>query len=111
MNTVYLSDIPRIVTAAAEWRACLTVIAKYPRRCGGPRLWGLLGLGLAGQCLFLSLTDGLHILFWMPCMAAAAGLMVALIAACCDMPLVSVAYCTIRAFLLAEFAASLEWQL
>ncbi len=111
MNTVYLSDIPRIVTAAAEWCACLTVIAKYPRRCGGPRLWGLLGLGLAGQCLFLSLTDGLHILFWMPCMAAAAGLMVALIAACCDMPLVSVAYCTIRAFLLAEFAASLEWQL
>ena len=78
MNTVYLSDIPRIVTAAAEWCACLTVIAKYPRRCGGPRLWGLLGLGLAGQCLFLSLTDGLHILFWMPCMAAAAGLMVAL---------------------------------
>ena len=47
MNTVYLSDIPRIVTAAAEWCACLTVIAKYPRRCGGLRLWGLLGLGLA----------------------------------------------------------------
>lgn len=44
-------------------------------------------------------------------MAAAVGLMLALIAACCDMPLASAGYCTVRAFLLAEFAASLEWQL
>ena len=111
MNTVYLSDIPRIVTAAAEWCACLTVIAKYPRRCGGLRLWGLLGLGLAGQCLFMMLTDALPLWLWLPCMAAAVGMMLALIAACCDMPLASAGYCTVRAFLLAEFAASLEWQL
>ena len=111
MNTVYLSDIPRLFTAAAEWCACLTVIAKYPRRCGGLRLWGLLGLGLAGQCLFMMLTDELPLWLWLPCMAAAVGMMLALIAACCDMPLASAGYCTVRAFLLAEFAASLEWQL
>ncbi len=110
MNTVYLSDIPRLFTAAAEWCACLTVIAKYPRRCGGLRLWGLLGLGLAGQCLFMMLTDALPLWLWLPCMAAAVGMMLALIA-CCDMPLASAGYCTVRAFLLAEFAASLEWQL
>ena len=111
MSTVYLSDIPRMATAVAEWCACLTVIAKYPRRCGGVRLWGLLGLGLAAQCAFLTLTDGLPILLWMPCMAAAVGLMLALVAACCDMPVASAAYCTARAFVLAEFAASLGWQL
>ena len=111
MNQVYLSDIPRLFTAAAEWCACLTVIAKYPRRCGGLRLWGLLGLGLAGQCLFMMLTDALPLWLWLPCMAAAVGMMLALIAACCDMPLASAGYCTVRAFLLAEFAASLEWQL
>ena len=111
MNTVYLSDIPRLFTAAAEWCACLTVIAKYPRRCGGLRLWGLLGPGLAGQCLFMMLTDALPLWLWLPCMAAAVGMMLALIAACCDMPLASAGYCTVRAFLLAEFAASLEWQL
>lgn len=111
MSPIYLSDIPRVFTAAAEWCACLTVVAKYPRRYGGPRLWGLLGLGLAVQCLFLAVTDGLSILLWVPCMAAAVGLMFALIAACCDMPLTTVGYCTIRAFVLAEFAASLEWQL
>ena len=111
MNTIYQSDIPRIVTAIAEWCACLTVVAKYPRRYSGSRLWGLLGAGLAVQCLFLVFTDGLPILLWAPCMAAAVGLMFVLTAACCDMPLVTAGYCTIRAFVLAEFAASLEWQL
>ena len=71
----------------------------------------LLGLGLAGQCLFMMLTDALPLWLWLPCMAAAVGMMLALIAACCDMPLASAGYCTVRAFLLAEFAASLEWQL
>ena len=111
MNTIYQSDIPRIVTALAEWCACLFVIVQYPRRGGGLRLWGLLGAGLAVQCLFLTLTDGLHILFWAPCMMAAVGLMFALIALCCDMPMATAGYCTVRVFLLAEFAASLEWQL
>ncbi len=111
VNTIYQSDLPRMVTAMAEWCACLTIIAKYPRRYGGPRLWGLLGAGLAVQCLFLTMTDALHIILWLPCMMAAVGLMLALIAACCDMPLTSAAYCTVRAFLLAEFAASLGWQL
>ena len=111
MNPIYLSDIPRLVTAAAEWCACLVYIGRHPRRFSGPRLWGALGLGLAVQCLFLQATDALHIALWLPCMAAAVGLVFLLISACCDMPLASVAYCTVRAFLLAEFAASLEWQL
>ena len=111
MNTVYLSDIPRIATAAAEWCACLTILAQNPLRYNGPRLWGILGTGLAVQCLFLALTDGLPILLWMPCMIVAVGLMFTLIAVCCDMPLTTAGYCTVRAFLLAEFAASLGWQL
>ena len=111
MNAVYLSDIPRAVTAAAEWCACLVYISGHPRRIGGVRLWGALGLGLAVQCLFLILTDGLRLLFWLPCMTAAVGLMLLLIVVCCDIPLASAAYCTVRAFVLAEFAASLEWQL
>ncbi|HCT92977.1 MAG TPA: ATP-binding protein, partial [Lachnospiraceae bacterium] len=111
MNTIYQSDFPRIITAIAEWCACLTVIAKYPRRHSGARLLGLLGLGLTVQCLFLAFTDRLPILLWVPCMAVAVGLMLVLIATCCNMPLATAGYCTIRAFVLAEFAASLEWQL
>ncbi len=111
MSAVYLSDIPRIVTALAEWYACLVVIAQYPRRFHGRRLGLALGGGLAVQGLFLGLTDALSIWLWLPCMAAAVGLMFLLISVCCDMPLATVGYCTVRAFLLAEFAASLEWQL
>lgn len=111
MSAVYLSDIPRIVTALAEWCACLVVIAQYPRRFHGKRLGLALGGGLAVQGLFLGLTDALSIWLWLPCMAAAVGLMFLLISVCCDMPLATVGYCTVRAFLLAEFAASLEWQL
>lgn len=115
MSGVYLSDIPRLVTAIAEWGACLVAYLLCGRsrtqRLSGSRLWVTLGLGLVVQCLFLELTDGLRIIFWLPCMIMAVGLMFALIAACCDLPLVSVGYCTVRAFLLAELAASLEWQL
>lgn len=111
MNQVYLSDIPRLFTAIAEWGACLIFLRKRPLRCSGLRLWGMLGLGLAVQCLFLCLTDGLHIALWLPCMMGAVGLMFALIAACCSVPLTTVGYFTACAFLTAEFAASLEWQL
>jgi hypothetical protein len=41
----------------------------------------------------------------------AVGLMYLWIVLCCDVTLPSAAYGTIRAFLLAEFAASLEWQI
>lgn len=112
MSGVYQSDIPRLFTALAEWCACVGIVAgKYPRRFGRVRLWQALGAGLVVQCLFLTATDGLRMVFWLPCMVAAVGLMFLLIAVCCDLPLASAAYCAVRAFLLAEFAASLEWQL
>ena len=111
MNQVYLSDIPRLFTAAAEWCACLVFILNRPRRFSGPRLWSLLGLGLVLQCVFLQATAELHIALWLPCMAGAVGLMFFLIAACCGIPLPGAVYFTACAFLTAEFAASLEWQL
>ena len=36
MNQVYLSDIPRLFTAAAEWCACLVFMLNRPRRFDGP---------------------------------------------------------------------------
>lgn len=111
MNQVYLSDIPRLYTALAEWCACLVLILNLPRRLTGLRLWGVLGVSLVFQCLFLQLTDRLHLLLWLPCMAAAVGIMFLLIALCCNIPVTGVVYSTAFAFLNAEFAASLEWQL
>jgi hypothetical protein len=111
MTPAMFSTIPRLFTALAEWCGCLIAILLYPRRRSGPALAGLLAGALVVQGTFLELTGSLPVAFWMPCMAAAVGLMFLLLALCCDIPLRGVAYCTVSAFLLAEFAASLEWQL
>ena len=104
-------SIPRILTALAEWGACLVYIQKYEKRLKGWRLWGVLGLFLVIQITFLHFTGSWPVALWIPCMAVAVEMMFGCIALCSDMSLVSVGYCTVRAFLLAEFAASLEWQL
>ncbi len=105
-------DIPRIVTALAEWCACVCCVFC----CGKRRLSGLhLGAVLAGalliQCMFLEATGSLPLVYWIPCMMAAVVMMFILIAICCRVPFLTAVYYTAKAFLLAEFAASLEWQL
>lgn len=51
MNVV--PSIPRVLTALAEWGACLVYIQKYEKRLKGWRLWSVLGLFLVVQSLFL----------------------------------------------------------
>lgn len=104
-------NIPRLFTALAEWSACLLCIFHFGPRFKGAALWGTLALALTLQGAFLYYTGTLPLGWWMPCMAVAVGLMYGLIRLCCDMSAFACAYCTARAFLLAEFAASLEWQL
>lgn len=111
MSDTVISNIPRVYTALAEWLACAVYIGQCPRRLNGWKLCLTAGATLAVQCLWLMVTGSLHIVFWIPCMAAAVGMMFLLIHVCTDLPLPSVGYYTIRAFILAEFAASLEWQL
>ncbi len=109
MNVV--PSIPRVLTALAEWGACLVYISRYEKRLKGWKLWGVLGLFLVVQSTFLHFTGSWPVALWIPCMAVAVGMMFLAIALCCNLSLISVGYCTVRAFLLAEFAASLEWQL
>ena len=111
MRDTYLSDIPRLFTALTEWCACAVFIGKYPQRIHGLKIWMCMATGLIIQCLFLYLTDSLYLILWFPCMLIAAVLMFLLLNVCCDLCPTSVAYFTVRAFLLAEFMASLEWQL
>lgn len=70
-----------------------------------------IGLGfLLAQILFLTGTGGLPTMFWLPCMAVAVGLMFLFLVVCCRDSVVTLAYYCAGVFLLAEFAASLEWQ-
>lgn len=89
----------------------MVYISALPRRLRGWRLALCSGAMLAALAAFLMLTKDLPIGFWLPCMAAAVGLMFVLLGLCCRGSLTDAAYYGIHAFVLAEFAASLEWQL
>lgn len=106
-----LPDIPRIYTALAEWLACLLCIFEMKRRFSGWKLAGISGLMLTIQAIFLQLTGGLKNIWWMTCMAVAIGLMYLFIRICTEANAKDAGYYCVRAFVVAEFAASLEWQM
>ncbi len=107
-----IPDIPRIYTALAEWLACVMYLSLAPRRrFSGLPLVLICGGSLVVQAVFLVLTDDVPFALWVPCMLCAVLLMFLLLLLCGDVPLINTGFCCIRAFLLAEFAASLEWQL
>lgn len=60
---------------------------------------------------FLMLTDDVPLFLWLPCMLLAFLSMFLFLRFAADMPCFSAGYLTMRAVLLAELAASLEWQL
>ena len=109
--TQALPGIPRLYTALAEWLACVVCILNLPRRFSLRRTAGICAAALAVQGSFLQLTGDVPLFWWLPCMAAATGGMFLLIWSCCRLSRLDAVYCCTRAFLLAEFAASLEWQL
>ena len=108
---IILPDIPRLYTALAEWLACLLCILEVKRRLSGWKFIGFSALILVIQSAFLILTKGMSGFWWIFCMAVAVGTMYFFIGVCCDISKKDVGYYCARAFVIAEFAASLEWQL
>ena len=54
----YEMDIPRLVTALADWLACLLYLRFLPPRYGGVKRAALYGGALAVLALYLVSTDG-----------------------------------------------------
>lgn len=106
-----LPDIPRIYTALAEWLACMICLLEVRRRLTGWKFAVTAVGALVIQSVFLTLTPGLDNFLWILCMATAAGMMYVFIYVCAEIQWRDTAYFCIRAFVLAEFAASLEWQI
>lgn len=111
MTDMLFPDIPRLYTALAEWLACIVYLSQLPLRFRGWKLAGICGGMLVIQSIFMTFTGNLPIVFWMPCMAVAVGLMFLFLMICTSTGAVDAGYTCMRAFILAEFAASLEWQL
>lgn len=105
-------DIPRVYTAIAEWGACITYLYLIRKKeiKSMPFWLGSLAV-LVGQILFLTFTGDLSEVFWIPCMIAAVAIMYGYLLLAGNLNLWEAGYCCARAFLLAEFAASLQWQL
>ncbi len=106
-----MPDIPRIYTALAEWLACLLFIIPLKKRFNRCRTAGLFAASLVLQSAFLIVTDDLIIYLWIPCMIVAVMLMILIIYGCCEINLTDAAYFGMIAFVVAEFMASVEWQI
>lgn len=106
-----LPDIPRFYTALAEWAACMVYILSVKRKLSGWRLAVVSAILLTVQAVFLVLTEGMGNFLWLVCMAVAVLLMIGFVALCIKGSWMDAVYCGLQAFVLAEFAASLEWQI
>lgn len=105
-------DIPRICTALAEWGACMTYIYLIKRDNFKMKIFWLISFAaLSFQGSFLVLTKNLRTVFWIPCMLLAVLSMHLFIYKRTGLRKLSATYCSAKAFLLAEFAAALEWQI
>lgn len=106
-----IPEIPRTYTALVEWAACIVYIMVLPKRFTRWKTVVIAIPFLAAQIMFLHITSDVPIRFWILCMTVAVGFMYLMIYVCCDLPVISVGYYCIRAFILAEFTASLGWQI
>lgn len=104
-----LPNIPRLYTALAEVLAVLLYARRLPRRFHRQTavtvVWALV-LGI-----FLHKTGYVPLALWVPCMLCAVLLLYGYLWGSREVNWLEALYITARAFLLAEFAASAEWQL
>ena len=106
-----LPDIPRFYTALAEWLACVVYILPLKKKLKGIRLAAALAVMLLIQVGVQLLAGRMDLIFWVPGMIVAVAVMFAGVYICCDVSKMDVGYCCARAFITAEFAASLGWQI
>ncbi len=111
MSVQVLPDIPRFYTALAEWLACLVYIIPLRKRVTGISLLAVVaGAGFL-QFGIHYLAGLVHPFFWLGWMFFAVAVMFGFIWTACSLSAKDVGFYTIRAFIIAEFAASFEWQI
>jgi len=106
-----LPDIPRLYTALAECLAVLLVTPALAPRFSKEVTVGITLLWAAVLSAFLGLTGNVPGGFWIPCMVTAIGLSYLYLWGMWSITLLEAGYHCARAFILAELAASVEWQL
>lgn len=103
-------DIPRLYTALAEWGTCVVYLCLMKKRrniC----FWAISIAVLGCQSIWLVMTKNWTTFLWIPSMIVAVGIMYFYLLRCGQLTYREALYCCAKAFLWAEFAASLEWQI
>lgn len=111
MNIGMIPDIPKIYTALAEWLSCLFYISLYKKRISNKKISIVLSVSLVLLLLVQVIIGIIPKPFWLLGMCIAGAIMFISIDRCCAFSKMTSGYCLVRAFILAEFAAALEWQL
>lgn len=106
-----LMDTPRIFTALAEWGASVLYLLMLHRKMSGRKFILSLTASLFVFAAYQMFAGILPLYLWMPGMAGALLLMYLFLYLTTDSTRKDAAFCCTRAFVLAEFAASLHWQL
>ena len=104
-------DIPRLYTALAECLATLLYARQLAPRYSARRSTLNSLIWMAGLAVFMQLTGSVPLALWLPCMVAAIGSMYLFLWRTCETTPLEAGYYCARAFILAELAASVEWQL
>ena len=107
----FMPDIPRFYTALAEWLACMIFILPLKKRMEKIQTAAIMAGALLIQGVFLVLTGNLPLYLWVPCMILAVLLMIGFIFGSCDVNRMDAVYFGMIAFVMAEFLASIEWQI
>ncbi len=103
-------NIPRLYTAIAEWLSCIICLRLLRPRISTKKI-AFISVGvLTLQSVLFCLTPHLNNILWILFMTAAVLIMWGFIYLCAEVNWRDAAYYAIRSFIIAEFAASCEWQ-
>ncbi len=111
METETLGNIPRLYTALADWLACLLYLYFLPKRTTGWLRYAIHGVFLLLLCLFMEVTGNVPQIWFLPCIGISTLIMYLYMRMQTGVSARCTAYYCIRAFILGELAASLEWQI
>lgn len=111
MNLVDILDTPRLYTGLAEFAACMIYVLILKRKQSGQRLYLGILVSFIMFMIYQHAAGLFSLYFWIPGMIGAILLMYLFLYVFCDTALMDIGFCCVRAFVLAEFAASLQQQL
>ncbi len=111
MSGMEIVNTPGYYYSIAYVLAAFIVTCTNRKRVTGMGRYAVHIVFLVALIAFMTVTDGVRQVFFLPCMMVAILLILAYIYICCDFTLAEAGYYCARSFISGEFSASLCWQI